>query len=60
MAPKKILGGSKFESGKEQKPDQVGLASFVYDQTYDVIQINNDRIVVGKAVMAQLTKRPLR
>jgi len=25
-----------------------GLASFVYSNTYDVIEINGDRVVIGK------------
>lgn len=50
----KVKSGAKTYDGK-------GLASFVYEQIYDVIQIDGNRIVIGKgkAVTAAVNKSDL-
>lgn len=62
-ASKKILKvGSKVKVKKGAKTFEGGnLASFVYNQIYDVIQINGNRIVIGKgkAVTAAVKKQDL-
>lgn len=50
----KVTAGAKTYAGKR-------LASFVYKNTYDVIEIQGDRVVigVGKAVTAAMNKKDL-
>lgn len=50
----KVNAGAKTYTGG-------GLASFVYKNTYDVIRINGDRVVIGigKAVTAAMNKKDL-
>jgi len=62
-APKKTLKvGSKVKVKPDAKTYTGGnLASFVYNNVYDVIQINGDRVVIGKgtAVTAAVHKNNL-
>lgn len=50
----KVKNGAKTYDGKS-------LANFVYKETYDVIQVNGDRVVIGKgkAVTAAVKKQDL-
>ena len=50
----KVKPGAKTYTGRN-------LASFVYNNVYDVIQINGDRVVIGKgtAVTAAVHKNDL-
>ena len=57
-----ITKGSKVRVNKGAKTyTGCGLASFVYDGVYDVIQINGDRVVIGKgaAVTAAMNIKDL-
>ena len=57
-----IKKGDKVKVKKNAKTFTGGnLASFVYNQTYDVIQVNGNRIVIGKGkvVTAAINKKDL-
>lgn len=60
--PKTLKVGSKVKVNKGAKDFNGGsLASFVYNNTYDVIQINSNRVVIGKGntVVAAVHKNNL-
>ena len=61
-APKTIKVGSKVKVKPGAKTyDGKGLANFVYNNVYDVIQINGNRVVIGKgkAVTAAIKAQDL-